>query len=72
MLPGFPKRIETKKLGRGHYVILREDGYSIVVRKNPRGGWYQVGNGSTRPTLRTFKTDMAFGYMAKDQLEGGR
>lgn len=68
MLPGFPKRICTTKLGRGHYAIKREDGYQIEVRKSAYGYWYQTSNLSRRKSLAVFQFDMKNGYMAKDQL----
>lgn len=68
MLSGFPKQITTMKLGRGHYRIDREDGYSIEVRTSGRGDWYQIGNMARGKSLGVFQFDMERGYMPHDQL----
>lgn len=69
MLAGFPKTIKTTQMGRGWYLIEREDGFSIEVRKNGRGVWYQTSNGSQRMTLSAFKYDMKNGFMPQDQVK---
>jgi len=68
MLKGFPKATITEKLGRGHYRISRDDGYSIEVRSSGRGDWYQVSNMARRKSLGVFQFDMERGYMPHDQL----
>ena len=68
MLKGFPKSITTTKLGRGHYRINREDGYSIEIRSSYKGYWYQVSNLARRKSLSVFQFDMRYGFMPCDQL----
>lgn len=68
MLPGFPKKITTVKLNRGHYRIDREDGYSIEVRRSAKGYWYQTSNLTKSKSLSVFEYDMKNGYMSYDQL----
>lgn len=70
MLKDFPKTITTMKLNRGHYRIVREDGYSIEVRSSVKGDWYQLGNMARRETLSVFQSDMKRGYMSRDQVVG--
>jgi hypothetical protein len=68
MLPGFPKKVDAQKLARGHYRLLREDGYSINVRRGV-SSWYQVGNMVRRKSLGMFIFDLEYGYTAHDQIK---
>ena len=68
MLPGFPKTFKTKKLQRGKYLIIRDDGYSVTARAGwGRNRWW-INGCPENITLGTIKGDMIHGYTPYDQL----
>lgn len=65
MLSGFPKNVTKEKLGRGHYRLTRDDGYTVEVRQGVGGWWF----GSRKiKSLGVAEFDMRNGYTAHDQL----
>ena len=66
MLPGFPKKVVTTKLGRGHYRLVRDDGHAVEAQRGVKGWWC---NGVRKaPSLKDIRLDMQNGYTAHDQL----
>lgn len=67
MLPGFPKCVRRTKLGRGRYLLEREDGVAEVVIRGC-GRWLIAGCGRTARTLGIAEFDLRCGYTPRDQL----
>lgn len=69
MRAGFPKNVERHKVGKGHYLLIREDGYSVELRRSPRGYFYQTSNFARFATLRVAIMDLSHGYMPRDGFQ---
>lgn len=66
MLPGFPKKVTVKKLARGRYELIRDDGYVVVAQRGV-GRWW-ANSAWTAKSLGCIRFDMERGYTARDQL----
>jgi hypothetical protein len=67
MLPEFPKTVVKEKVGRGHYRLTRDDGFTVEV-KRCAGGWLFGGGGRKVKSIGLAEYDMRNGFTSHDQV----